>query len=399
MGETVDAQDPSHPPRLGSFCICWTQRKGPTMAVPLTATRLVEALRAEGVTVIEVPGWRTNNRNHVGTWGPVHGSMLHHTVTPATMSAVPMCFNGIEKLPGPLCHGVIRRNGEVHLVGNGRANHAGGGDPDVLAAVIAENYGTRPPATNEHQGSAGAVDGNRAFYGWECENQGDGKDPWPKAQIEAMVRVSAALSRAHGWGAKSIIGHLEWSDWESDPKGPDNVVAMPGLRTRIAERLLHPASWSPGTTTPKPPAPKPPGGRTVNLTHLTRTTSTPLLPGSPVRIYWETEYADEPNQHGAGGYSVLQEADWSANLHLFFSGLGPDEALQVRHIETPPGGTAQEGPLANVDGFKDKGSVTRVVTLIGRIQNGETLSFEVTNLGAGTVTLLGARLMMHSTPL
>ncbi|TXS04662.1 N-acetylmuramoyl-L-alanine amidase, partial [Streptomyces sp. adm13(2018)] len=207
------------------------------MAAPLTPDKLVDALRAEGVKVVEHPGWRTNNRNHVGKWGPVYGSMLHHTVTPKTMSAVPMCFNGTGDLPGPLCHGVIRRDGTVHLVGNGRANHAGGGDPRVLDAVVAESYGTRPPAPTEHQGSAGAVDGNAHFYGWECENLGDGKDPWPAAQVEAMVRVSAALSRAHKWTEKSTIGHLEWSDWKSDPKGPDNVVSMPGLRTRIAARL------------------------------------------------------------------------------------------------------------------------------------------------------------------
>ena len=224
------------------------------MAAPLTPDRLVAALRAEGVKVVEVPGWRTNNRNHVGPWGPVRGVMLHHTVTPKTMSAVGMCFNGTGSLNGPLCHGVIRRDGTVHLVGNGRANHAGGGDPDVLAAVIAENYGTRPPATNEHQGSPGAVDGNARFYGFECENQGDGKDPWPAVQVEAMVRASAALARALDWGAKSVIGHLDWSAWKSDPKGPDNVVAMPRLRLRIAERLLHPASWTPGTSTPKPPS-------------------------------------------------------------------------------------------------------------------------------------------------
>lgn len=369
------------------------------MATPLTADQLIAALRAEGVTVIETAGWRTNNRNHKGAWGPMNGVMLHHTVTPKTMSAVSMCFNGTGDLPGPLCHGVIRRDGTVHLVGNGRANHAGGGDPNVLQAVIDERYNTRPPEPHQHQGSAGAIDGNAHFYGWECENQGDGIDPWPAVQVEAMVRVSAALSRAHGWGAKSVIGHREWSDWKNDPNGPDNVVSMPGLRLRIAERLLHPASWSPGTTTPKPPATQPTGGQRMNLTHLTRTTTTTLLPNSPVRISWENEYTDDPNQHGAGGYSVLQNADWIASLHLFFSGLGPDEALQVRHIETPSGGTPQEGPLANVDGFRDKGSVTRVVTLQGRIQNGETLSFEVTNLGASTITLLGARLMMHSTPL
>jgi hypothetical protein len=220
------------------------------MSTPLTAQALLAALRAEGLKVVEHDGWTTNNRNHVGAWGPVNGVILHHTVTPKTMSAVSMCFDGLSDLPGPLCHGVIRRDGTVHLVGNGRANHAGGGDPQVLQAVINEDYGTRPPATNEHQGSAGAVDGNAHFYGFECENQGDGVDPWPAAQVEAMVRASAALCRAHDWGAKSTIGHLEWSDWKDDPKGPDGVVAMPGLRTRIAERLLHAASWSPGTATP-----------------------------------------------------------------------------------------------------------------------------------------------------
>lgn len=232
------------------------------MAVPLTADQIVRALRDEGVTVVEVRGWRTNNRNHVGKWGPVHGAMLHHTVTPKSMSAVSMCFSGTGDLPGPLCHGVIRRDGSVHLVGNGRANHAGGGDPDVLAAVKNESYGTRPPATNEHQGSDGAVDGNAHFYGFECENQGDGVDPWPSVQVEAMVRASAALVRAHrakgdNWGEKSVVGHLEWSNWKNDPNGPDNVVTMPGLRTRIDERLAHPANWNPSTA-PKPPAPKPP---------------------------------------------------------------------------------------------------------------------------------------------
>jgi hypothetical protein len=226
------------------------------MSTPLTASVLLSALRAEGVTVIETPGWQTNNRNHKGAWGPVNGVMLHHTVTPKTMSAVSMCFNGTGTLPGPLCHGVIRRDGTVHLVGHGRANHAGGGDPDVLNAVINEDYGTRPPAPDKHDGESGATDGNAHFYGFECENLGDGVDPWPAAQVEAMVRASAALCRAHGWTHKSTIGHLEWSDWKSDPKGPGDVVAMPGLRTRIEERLLHPASWSPGKPTTPPTTPE-----------------------------------------------------------------------------------------------------------------------------------------------
>lgn len=227
------------------------------MATPLTADQLIAALRAEGVKVVEVGNWRTHNRNSVGAWGPVHGVMIHHTVSTGTKSTVSTCQHGYAGLPGPLCHGMIGKDGVVYLLSAGRANHAGGGDPNVLAAVKDERYNERPPATHQHQGSVGAVDGNRAFYGFECENLGDGVDPWPAVQVETIVRASAALCRAHDWGAKSTIGHLEWSDWKSDPKGPDNVVSMPGLRRRIADRLAHPASWPPGTT-PKPPAPKPP---------------------------------------------------------------------------------------------------------------------------------------------
>ncbi|MET9953499.1 peptidoglycan-binding protein [Streptomyces sp. NPDC006339] len=218
------------------------------MATPLTADRLLAALRAEGVTVVEHDGWRTHNRNQAGAWGPVVGVMIHHTVSSGTRSSVELCYRGYEGLPGPLCHGVIAKDGIVHLVGNGRANHAGGGDPSVLQAVITETYRDRPPAPREHQGSRGAVDGNSRFYGFECINLGNGADPWPAAQLDAIERVSAALCRAHGWGARSIIGHSEWSDWKSDPRG----VSMPGMRGRIEQRL----ATAPGK--PKPPPAKPP---------------------------------------------------------------------------------------------------------------------------------------------
>lgn len=218
------------------------------MATPLSADALVSALRAEGVTVVEEPGWRTHNRNQHGSWGPVHGVVVHHTVTSGTGSSVSLCFRGDAALPGPLCHGVIAKDGTVHLVGNGRANHAGGGDPSVLQAVITETYDDRPPVPHEHEGSPGAVDGNARFYGFECVNLGDGHDPWPDAQLDAVERVAAALCRAHGWGARSVIGHLEWSDWKSDPRG----FSMTGMRRRIQTRL---SAAGGGGHTPEPPRP------------------------------------------------------------------------------------------------------------------------------------------------
>ncbi|MEU3656394.1 N-acetylmuramoyl-L-alanine amidase, partial [Streptomyces sp. NPDC032161] len=156
------------------------------MATPLSAAAVISALRAEGVRVVEVGNWRTHNRNSKGAWGPVNGSIVHHTVTKGTTSTVFLCRDGYDDLPGPLCHGMIAKDGRVHMVGWGRTNHAGGGDPRVLDQVIAESYGSRP--TPPTKGNANGVDGNARFYGWECENLGDGKDPWPKAQYDAIVR-------------------------------------------------------------------------------------------------------------------------------------------------------------------------------------------------------------------
>jgi hypothetical protein len=211
------------------------------MAPPLSASEFLDALRDEGVRVVEVGDWRHHNRNHKGPWGPVHGVMIHHTVTSGSARTVAICRDGYSSLPGPLCHGVITKDGRVHLVGYGRANHAGMGDDDVLRAVIAEKA---LPPDNEAN-----TDGNRHFYGFECENLGNGEDPWPAVQVEAIVRVSAALSRRHDWGQDgdtSTIGHAEWQPGKVDPRGIKG--GMDEIRERVDERLKHAASWSPGGT-------------------------------------------------------------------------------------------------------------------------------------------------------
>ncbi|MFC8583281.1 N-acetylmuramoyl-L-alanine amidase [Streptomyces sp. NPDC057217] len=218
------------------------------MANPLSADRFLAALRAEGCTVVEHPGWRTHTRTSSGRpWGPVHGVVIHHTVSKGTEVTVRICRDGYAGLPGPLCHGVIAKDGTIHLVGYGRTNHAGGGDPDVLEAVTDESYGARPPAPTV--GNKDGTDGNRAFYGFECENLGDGVDPWPKVQLEAIERASAAVCRAHGWSHQSVIGHLEWSDDKSDPRG----FTMPSMRDRVRARL----GKTPGTPAPTTPKPTP----------------------------------------------------------------------------------------------------------------------------------------------
>jgi hypothetical protein len=235
----------------------------------MTADLLLQALRDEGLTVVEHRDWRTHNRNHKGPWGPVHGVMIHHTVTSgdtakATLNSVELCYNGYTGLPGPLCHGVIAKDGTVYLVGNGRANHAGLGDPDVLRAIISESAPL--PADNE-----ATVDGNRHYYGFEAINRGNGEDPWPEAQLLAIEKASAAICRAHGWSARSVLRHLDWQPGKIDPRGVDWTAMLARISTRIGQ--------------PKPAAPAPPKPQkpTVDLSRLVAAAkSNPARAGTPV---------------------------------------------------------------------------------------------------------------------
>lgn len=245
------------------------------MASPGTADRFLEALRAEGLTVKELPGWKTHNRNHKGDWGPVHGVMVHHTVS-GTRGIEGTVRDGYADLPGPLCQGLIHKDGTVVTVGWGRCNHAGGGDPQVLAAIKAETYPL--PKTDTHDGEPGAVDGNAHFIGFECVNLGDGKDPWPSIQVEAMARAVAAVCRMYGWTVNSALRHMDWSDWKSDPRGID----WPEFRARVTRILMgkpNATPLKPGTkppvtkpetgTQPKPPAPpKPPVKPVVSVSNV-----------------------------------------------------------------------------------------------------------------------------------
>jgi hypothetical protein len=227
------------------------------MATALSNDRLLRALLNEGCRVVERSGWRTRRRPaSTGNFGPINGVMIHHTVTSGEISSVELCERGHSTLPGPLCQLVIGKSGIVYLISNGRANHAGKGDPDILRMVQQEDYDRdRLLVPNE-----ATTDGNDNFYGMECVNLGNGRDPWPEVQRDAIVRASAAILReyggpAQGWTAKSAIGHKEWQPGKIDPRtGTGGVdVSPPVLRRLIDERLAHPASWSPGTGAPPPP--------------------------------------------------------------------------------------------------------------------------------------------------
>jgi hypothetical protein len=216
------------------------------MSKPITPAQTLAQLKKWRVPHVVVPGWETRNRAGHGPFDNVNGFVVHHTGDDAPDNVdLSVIINGRSGLPGPLAQFGCDDVGMIYVVGNGRANHAGGGDPRVLDAVRAESYGDFPPVTHEHTGSSGAVDGNSHFYGVETFYSGN-KEPTSKARA-SLVLLAAALCDFHGWSAKSVIGHKEWSDFKSDP----GHVDMKLFRADVAATLRKgPTTVS--TTTQKP---------------------------------------------------------------------------------------------------------------------------------------------------
>ncbi len=203
------------------------------MATPMTAPQWLTALRAEGLTAHEHAGWTTHNRDAATgkPFGPVHGVLIHHT---AGHNDKEVCYQGRPDLPGPLCHDWLGKTTGLWTIGNGRTNHAGMVDLDVIAALIAESS----PLPTDDQANC---DGNDVLYGLEIENLGDGKDPYPVGQYQDAVLWAAARCRFHGWTERSVAGHKEVQPGKIDPSF-DMDVFRDDVRKQLACTPSKPAA-------------------------------------------------------------------------------------------------------------------------------------------------------------
>lgn len=200
---------------------------GVIMATPWNATSFgAEARDALGDLIREVPGWRTRNRGTRGDgWGPVHGVMVHHTATRDLRATLDTVRDGRPDLPGPLYQMVVDRAGGVHLVGWGRANHAGSGSGAVLQAVIREDPRLPSPVGGPQ------VDGNARFYGIAMIHPGD-SSTYPVVQVASVATAAALICAYHGWSQRSVVGHREWTAGKPDPS-----MSMATIRERVQRRL------------------------------------------------------------------------------------------------------------------------------------------------------------------
>lgn len=208
----------------------------------MRALWLPEVLRAAGLNVFEVDGWRTRGRELDST----DGVMVHHTASnPSSTLATNLhvVTNGTGATPGPIAQALVWRNGDWHVIAAGKANHAGAGGP-------------WPPLGLPYSPPGQLSIGNARLLGVECVNSGVG-EPWPDVQVDSMLAGFAAILRHLGLDETGTLTHAEWAPSRKiDPAGPNTRIAFaPGSptrtwsgtawRTAVAHRITLPAPQPP----------------------------------------------------------------------------------------------------------------------------------------------------------
>lgn len=199
-------------------------------------TGLARVARAAGITVREVPGWKSRTA-HRGGMNKVHGVIWHHTATSANAVKSrnnPTLNYMVDGLGYPLANYGLAWDGSLDVIAAGTGAHAGVG-----------SYRGIPNN-----------DGNRHLIGVEVE--GTIGLTWSDAQLETAARLGAQLDKDFGTSLLHIA-HYEWAPGrKTDPTGIPG--RMPALRAAIKRghwAAPAPAKPTPPKPTPAPSTPKP----------------------------------------------------------------------------------------------------------------------------------------------
>ena len=176
---------------------------------------IARRLRASGLEVVEVEGWRSRGDAVLTPEGFVD----HHTAGAPTGASpsLNICINGRADLSGPLCNIFLARDRRFHVVASGRANHAG-------------------------SGAWRGASGNSKFHG--CEVEHTGTKPLPNDLVELLAIANAALAKGR-YDQSMVCQHHEYSSagkidiatnfhGDGDP-APSSIK----FRTMVARRLAE----------------------------------------------------------------------------------------------------------------------------------------------------------------
>ena len=170
-------------------------------------TDLADVLRAAGLDVIEMDGWKNRARGSGGyDSGRPNHIMVHHTASGASSDGWPDAnYCTLNDDDAPLCNLYLNRAGSVWVCAAGATNTNGSGtDPCGV--------------TNKDSMNSSAI-------GVEAGNVGTGAEVWPAPQMDAYLVVCRALGGAYGIPDSRIHGHVEYSPGRKiDPAGPDRYA-------------------------------------------------------------------------------------------------------------------------------------------------------------------------------
>ena len=156
-------------------------------------TGIATRLRAAGLDVREVKGWKTRGRDFAGASPAFHpiGGVNHHTAgQPSKANPTPslgIIIHGRSDLAGPLANFYLGFDRKFYVIAAGVANHAG--LPDG--------------------GSIKGMTGNSTAYGLEIEH--NGISLLPKDMVDLAARGWAAVLRGTGIAPTQVVQHREWA--------------------------------------------------------------------------------------------------------------------------------------------------------------------------------------------
>ncbi|MBB5873249.1 hypothetical protein F4553_006683 [Allocatelliglobosispora scoriae] len=176
---------------------------------------LADVLVGAGLTVVEVPGWRTRGRDDYRPQGLIiHETRGSRTSTDA--DDLHSLIHGRQGLAGPIAQLFLSRTGTWHVVTAGRSNHVKNGWGGPFRGL-----------------------GNRRLLG--VESQHATGERWTTVQYDSYVRGAAAILAHTGWPPP--VGHREHQPgdkpdpaFDMDVFRRDVAAAMRGVRMSVLVR-------------------------------------------------------------------------------------------------------------------------------------------------------------------
>jgi hypothetical protein len=169
---------------------------------------LADVLRAAGLNVVEVDGWKTRGSD---SYGPLRGLVCHETRGSATSSdsgEIRVLVEGRVGLSGPIAQLYLSRTGVWHVVASGTCHHVKTGWGGIHAGY-----------------------GNDSLIGVEAAHAESEDWAAKPAQYDSYVRGGAAICKHMGWDVGLIVGHKEHQPGDK----PDPEFSMNTFRNRVED--------------------------------------------------------------------------------------------------------------------------------------------------------------------